>query len=133
MDPMLELQGAIISKLRSTTAVTSICGQRSYDKPPDPAQYPFVSLGPTQDLSIDADCIDASEITVQIDVWSDAFGTPEARRLARAVRNALHNVDLTLTTNGFVSLTHNSTRVIRDPQPEITHAVLTFTALIDAA
>ncbi len=77
MDPVLELQGAIIQRLRSFPALVSLIGQRSYDNPPtndqgqvSPSIFPYVSIGASSAQQANADCIFADDIIFQLDVWS---------------------------------------------------------------
>lgn len=132
-DGTLELQGAIVARLKSVAAVTALVEQRIYDPVPAPAQFPYISIGPTDEVAEDADCINGSEITFQIDVWSRAPGFVEARRIANAVRVALTGHTFTLTTNGLVLFEFAGIRVFRDPDGTTSHAVLQFTAFVEAS
>src|SRR5688500_11924265 len=49
-----------------------LIAQRVYDFVPTEPEFPYVSLGPDQVVSDDADCITGFEITLQIDAWSRA-------------------------------------------------------------
>lgn len=127
--PVLELQGAIVAALKAYAPLAALVGSRIYDDVPPSATFPYVSLGPTDEVSDDADCIDASEITVQIDVWSRAIGAPESLKIAHEVRAAL--ATLSLTTNALVSLEHRNTRRLRDPDGLTNHAALDFLAVVE--
>lgn len=136
--PTLELQDVIIEALRADVALTALVSGRVYDAvPPDTkrtadtgAAFPYVSLGPTSEVSDDADCIDGFEISLQIDCWSQKVGFPEVRRIADAVRAAL-KAELTLTDNALVYLQHRLTRTFRDPDGLVSHAALTFEAFAE--
>jgi hypothetical protein len=123
----LELQGAIVAKLKAD----NIAGGRVYDTVPGGALFPYVSLGPGDSIEIDHDCIEAEEITVQIDAWSRAQGYPEVLGIAAQIRESLHNYDATLSTNAFVSLLHRNTRRMRDPDGLTSHAVVEFVAVVE--
>lgn len=128
--PTLELQGAIVARLKAHAPLTAIVGQRVYDAVPSGMVFPYVSLGPSDEISDDADCIDGFEITMQIDCWSRTVGYVEARRIADAVRAAL-KADLTIADNALVYFTHRITRTFRDADPLTSHAALTFEAFIE--
>jgi len=136
--PAHELQLAIVAQLKGDAAVTALVAQRVYDDVPSETQrasrtggsWPYVSMGPSDETSDNADCIDGFEITVQIDVWSQDVGYPEARRIADAVRRAL-KTDLDLTDNAMVSFEHRVTRYLPDPNPLVRRAAMTFTALVE--
>lgn len=128
--PTLELQGAIIAALKASPGVSAMVGARVYDSVPDRVDFPYISLGPTDETSDDADCIDGFEMSLQIDCWSRAVGFPEVRKVADAVRQAL-KPDMTLTDNALVYLNHLVTRTFRDPDGLTSHAAMTFEAFAE--
>ncbi len=141
MDASYELILAAINRLRATTAVTTLVGTRIYDRVPEdqsgnPAvAFPYISLGPSTSIPDDFDCMDGEEVTIQFDVWTsgsgEAFGSVQCRKISGAIKRALHDVDLTLTTNALVSFQHELTRILRDPNPAITHGVIQFTGTVE--
>lgn len=141
MDASLELLTAALNRLRTTTAVTADVGQRIFDRVPEQQDgapsvpYPYISVGPGSSIPDDFDCMDGEEITIQLDVWTsgdnDAYGSAQCRRISGAVKKALHNAELDLTTNALVSLQWETTRIIDDPNPAVSHGVVTFTATVE--
>lgn len=132
MDPSLELQGAIVARLKASAGVTAIVGQRVYDQVPPSATFPYVTLGADQAVSDDADCITGFEISVQVDVWSrKQVGFTEAKQAAHAIRTALLGTDLSLTTNAMVSFEHRQTAYENDPDGQTRRARMTFVALVE--
>lgn len=129
--PTLELQGAIVARLKAEAGVTGIVGQRIYDPVPAGAVFPYVSMGPREELSDDAECITGIEATMQIDAWSRSGGFSEVSRAADAVRDAIHGYEFNLTTNALVLFEHRLTRIFRDPDGITSHAAMTFTALVE--
>jgi hypothetical protein len=132
-DVVSELQGALYDRLRATGGVTALVGTRIYDRVPPSPTFPYVSFGPSQAVSDDADCITAYEVSVQIDVWSRTVGRVEASQIADAVRRAILGADMTLTTNALVMIEHRDTRIFRDPDGQTNHAVLIFSASVEEA
>lgn len=130
-DPSLELQGAIVAVLKNTAAVQSLIGTRIYDPVPAGATFPYVSIGPDDLISDDADCITGFEITVQIDAWSRQPGFKEVKQVSDAVREALHNYAFSLSVNASVLFEHRITRNLRDPDGLTTHAAMTFTGFVE--
>lgn len=128
-----ELQKAVISQLAATAAVTAYLGQRIYDNAPQGAVFPFLSLGPGQELDDSADCIDGSECFLQLDIWTKEEGSQlSAKAICGAVRKALHGQDLALGTGfGMVSLEVQSIRFEPDPDEKIAHGIVTVRAIID--
>ncbi|MCB1394387.1 DUF3168 domain-containing protein [Nitrobacter sp.] len=129
--PSLELQGAIVARLKTFADLAGLVADRIYDRVPTAPAFPYVSLGPAQSVSDDADCITGFEITLQIDAWSRAVGFPEVKRVAEAVRAALHQHELPLADNALVSLEHRQTRDFRDPDGLTNHAAIEFVALVE--
>ncbi|MEO7172027.1 DUF3168 domain-containing protein [Flavobacterium sp.] len=141
MDASYELILAALNKLKATVAVTNFVGARIYDRVPEKQDgtpnvaYPYISMGPSTSISDDFDCMDGEEITIQFDVWSsgngEAFGSVECRKITGAMKRALHDAELSLPVNALVSLQYELTRVLRDPNPAITHGVIQFTAQVE--
>ncbi len=129
--PSLELQGEVVKRLKAFGALSAIIGTRVYDNPPTSPAFPYVSWGPDQSISEDADCITGFEVSIQIDAWSRGVGLPEVKRIAEEVRAALHNYDLPLADNALVSIEHRNTRTLRDPDGLTNHAVIEFVALVE--
>jgi hypothetical protein len=135
MDPILEIQGAIITRLRSFADVTAIVAERSFDEPPRDnngavtAMLPYSSIGPSNYQSEEIDCITGGEVMIQIDAWSDYPGKTEVRRLAHAVKTALHDYDLPVTENAVVTFQHWRTDYLTDGA--IQHASIRFTGIVE--
>lgn len=129
--PSLELQGAIVARMKAFVDLTGLIDDRIYDRVPAEPAFPYVSWGPEQSVADDADCITGFEVFLQIDAWSRAVGFPEVKRVAEAVRAALHQYELPLADNALVSLEHRQTRFFRDPDGLTSHAVIEIVALVE--
>ncbi|TPN43208.1 DUF3168 domain-containing protein [Mesorhizobium sp. B1-1-7] len=129
--PSLELQGAIVTRLKAVAGVTALIGQRVYDRVPANAIFPYVTLGPMDELSDDADCITGFSIALDINVWSRAVGFPEAKRISDAVRGALRDTDLALTDNALVYFQHRQTVFSEDPDGLTNRARMSFEAFAE--
>lgn len=129
--PVLELQGAIVARLKANATVTALIAGRVYDAVPPTPMFPYVSFGPADELSDDVDCVTGFEISMQIDCWSRAVGFPEVRRISDVVRAALVDTDLPIADNALVYFTHRITRVFRDPDGLTSHAAISFQAFAE--
>lgn len=136
MDPVLELQGAIITRLRADPALTALVGVGLYDNPPaddkgvvPPAKFPYVSLGAASANADDADCIDSDDIVFQIDAWSSLPGRKQVAEIANAIRQALRQWEPPLAQNALVTFDYWRTDYIRIP--DINHASIRYTALVE--
>jgi len=127
----LELQKALVARLRGDTGVAALVGTRIYDQPPPEPVYPYISLGPDQILPSRADCYDGKEVTLQVDAWSRGVGFPEVKRIAEAICVALDDASLTLVGHRLVDIYEEDVRTMRDPDGATSHAVLTFRALTE--
>jgi hypothetical protein len=127
----LELQGAIVTRLKADSAVAALVNGRVYDSVPTSAAFPYVSIGPVDSNQDDADCITSLEVAQQIDCWSRAAGFPECKKIADAVRAALHGYEPDLATNAIVFFEHRTTRITRDPDGITSHGILGFEAAIE--
>ncbi len=137
-EPTLALQEAILAALKANSAVAAICGDHIFDripgdpnKPPPPDLFPYVRIGEDQDVPDLAECIDGSEIFATVDVFSRAYGKPECKRLAGAVKRCLHAADLTLDDNRLLLIEHNGTVFTTDPDGLTERAIITFRALTE--
>jgi len=127
-DPSLPLQGAYVARLK---AQVSEVANRVYDRIPATAIFPYFQIGDIQTISDGADCLDSTELFVTLHIWSRAGGQEETRRLASAVRAALHEWLPELAGFRVVEHEHRDTRTLDDPDGVTSHGVMTFRALID--
>ncbi|RAS16121.1 DUF3168 domain-containing protein [Ensifer adhaerens] len=137
MDPTYEIAAAIIATLRADPVVAGFVGSRVYDRPPDVsvAESPYISMGPSDAVTDDVDCIDGLEVTMQIDCHSwgpnEAYGSAEVRKLSGAVRAALHEAEIPLADNALVSLRHRITRYQRESDGATNRAIISVTAFVE--
>jgi hypothetical protein len=129
--PSLELQGAIVTRLKGVAGVTSLIRQRVYDTVPANPTFPYVTVGPMVELSDDADCIKGFDITFDINVWSRAVGFPEAEKISDAVRIGILEPELTLADNALVYLQHRQNVFSRDPDGLTNRARMSFEAFAE--
>lgn len=131
-DPSLSIQDAIIEALLANPNVTALVNLRVFDKPKADATYPYISMGTSQALTEDAECIEGYEVFHRVDVWSQKPGYAEVKEIAGAVRKAIHRIDLPLSGFALVEIEHRTTDYIRDPNPLTSHAALEFRAMIES-
>lgn len=129
-NPELEIQGAIVARLKADAGVAALVAGRVYDTVPANAVFPYVTIGPVDSVDDDADCITGLLVAQQIDVWSRAVGTPEAKKIVDAVRHALHDQEaaLPLSSNGMAYFECRNARINRDPDGLTSHGILSFEA-----
>lgn len=128
-----ELQRLYYTTLTGTPAIMALANG-VYDKIPTTpfgSKTAYISFGPCDSSEDDADCISGQTITTQIDVWSRAVGSLEAKTLTDLVRRALHRKSLALSDNALVDTSVDAARVFRDPDGITTHGVVTVTAMVE--
>lgn len=125
-DPSLVLQGAIVTALKAA----NVAGGRIYDRVPEGAAKPYVTVGEGQTIGNDNLCAGASEVFADVHVWSDAVGWPEAKTLVGQIRNALA-AELALVGFTVTVAEFRQARFLPATDGLLRHAVLEFRYLID--
>lgn len=128
--PVRELHAALYSVLSVDAPLMDIA-TAVYDRVPESAEFPYVSFGPVNSVPRDAECITASEHTMQIDTWSRVVGSGEGYDMTNAVKRAIQSADLSLTVNALVALRVVSVRNFDDPDGLTEHGVVTIQATIE--
>lgn len=126
MSPSLELWGAVVMAIRAVLPDVGV-----YDLVPPNAAFPYVSLGSTWETQDDAECIQAVELGMRIDVWSRSIGSAEARRIADTIRSSLHDAEIELAENALALIEHKRTDTMRDPDGITTHVAIEIAAVIE--
>jgi uncharacterized protein DUF3168 len=132
-DPSLELQAALVGKLKADAGVQAVVGQRVYDRVPNNPTFPYISLGDNQVLPDKADCIDGTEVFWQIDGWERDQTFPMAKQISKAIVAALDDQALTVTGYAAIVVEINTVNYLRDPDGITRHVAVTFRFLIQAA
>ena len=114
----LDFQAACRARLIAVDAVTDIVSTRVYDEPPQDPTFPYIRFGAIEDASFDQDGALASEISMDLEVYSrPASGRVECTQIVDAVRHALHRQEGEfdeLTGGGIlVQCIVEDTRVVR--------------------
>lgn len=141
MDPTYELIKECIDILKSDPAITAMVQDKVFDRVPEKqdgtpnVKSPYISVGSTNFLTEDFDCVDAATISLQFNCWSwgngEAYSSTEVRKLSFLVRKALHKKDIELSQNGFVSIEHQITAFNRASDGVTHQASVSFETLVD--
>lgn len=127
------LQKAIVGRLKGDTALTGLVSGRIYDRVPADAPLPYVHFRNIQAVDDGAGCVDAYEVYIDLDVWSQAVGKVEASRAASAVRKALHEAGLTLDEPYVLTeIAHRDTNVGDGGDGILSRARISFRALVES-
>lgn len=100
-----------------------------YDRATESRVYPYVTLGPSYWTDDSAECIEAREITLQVDLWAEA-GKGATEDILDDVATALNGwTDQTALT--LHPLRVSLVRLMDDPSGAI-HGVIQIEALVEA-
>ena len=127
----LELQKAIVARLKADSSITTLVSSRVYDQPPTDPSFPYITVGEDQTLPDAGDSYDGSEVNLTLHAWSRAMGFPEVKRIIDAVRASLYAAPLTLSGHRLVDIAFVDSRALRDPDGITNHGTLTFRALTE--
>ena len=129
-----ELQRFVFETLTSDPAVTALIGDRVRDLPPADVAAPCITFGPSDFVDERLECLDATEETLQLDIWSEAQdGFRECKLILAAARKALDGASGPLGMHALVRLRVESGRSFRDPDGISTHGILMLVADLEAA
>lgn len=133
MSVTAELQKLVIDTLKADAAVSAIVGAAVYDYPPASDPMPRITIGASDAIPDDADCVAGQEITLQVDCWSrDQGKLHPCRSLVDAVRGALHDADLALPDPySLNTIRVTQARVFPDQDGITAHGVVVVSALVE--
>lgn len=141
MDPTFELIKTCIDILKADPDVSNIVGDKIYDRVPEKQDgtpnisSPYISVGTTNLLTEDYDCVDSVVIGLQFHCWSwgdgEEYSSALVRKLAFYVRKALHKREIDLSENGFVDIQHQVTAYNRASDGVTHQASVNFETLVD--
>jgi hypothetical protein len=132
MSVIAALQKFVVATLKADAGVDALVDGRVYDRPPAGVSMPFVSIGPSEELPFDAECIAMIDAALQIDVWSDKQGgAAEARKICSAIKAALHELDGDLEAGKLLEIRVTQTRAFDDQDPGVTHGIVAIEALLE--
>ena len=129
MSASVELQTLIYDTLLADTQVAALVGDRVYDGPPASRTYPCITFGPMDYVPEDMTCILGRLEAIQIDVWSRENGRLwPCKQICDAVKNALHEADLSLAVNALVRIEVTGVLVFADADGVTAHGVVSIEA-----
>lgn len=122
-----DLQRVIVARLKA--AVPSVAG-RVYDTPPETAQMPYISIGPSYWNDDSAECIRARVETIQCDIW--ASNRPDKRAAKDATDEVAAALDgWAVEDLAMHPLRVSLVRVMDDLAPGVVHGVVQVEAMVE--
>jgi hypothetical protein len=145
-DPASVLRPGLATWLRTDTEVIAAFGAKTVKilskLPPVNEPYPYIFIAGLDVEDDTAECLDATQVILQIDVWSltSPPSFTEAETIAKAVKSALTRMEEDIgnspefSISGFrvVAVQHDRTSYLTDPSDGKTvHAVIRATLSVD--
>ncbi|WP_440408705.1 DUF3168 domain-containing protein [Neorhizobium petrolearium] len=129
MEPSLELQKAIRSRLVAATAVTALVPAANIvDRNGTPATFPSILIGEGQTVPGGDIARTRHDAYLDLHIWQKETGLAFSKQVAGTIRDALKDTDWTATGLHVVDLHVASSRFMRDPNGTHSHGVLSLTA-----
>ncbi|MCI3271024.1 DUF3168 domain-containing protein [Streptomyces cylindrosporus] len=114
------LQAAVYAKLTASPALLALVSG-VYDEVPEPAPYPYVSIGSITEVPDDAHDRQGLEATIVLHVWSKSPGFAQAYDIFAALDAALDRASLAVAGFTDVSIRHDQHQALKDPEPGVRH------------
>lgn len=134
LGPDLELQGAVVAVISADTDVKLLIGTPPRINPAQSEAWPgsYIEIGEGRNVPDLAECIDGSEVYLDIHVWSRKDTSfADAKKIAATIWAALRASTITLTENRLLTLLPEGQQHMRDPDGQTLHVVLTLKALCE--
>jgi hypothetical protein len=126
------LQQAVFSHLAADTALAALLGGvKVYDRPPDGAAMPYVTLGATRAFNADTASEKAQEHLFTLHAWSPAGGRKEAMLVLDAVRLRMESLPAISGAMRIVSARAAGEDIQHDPDLRAFHGVLRLRAVTE--
>jgi len=125
-------QKLVYGLLVADAGVHAYVADRVYDGVPADPVYPYISFGPSDCVSDDAECIVGRMETMQIDVWSsDQSRMRIAKEICDTVKAALHETTGSLDAGALVLIRVETMRVQPDPDGIMAHGIVPVTLMVE--
>jgi hypothetical protein len=122
------LRQSINQALKASSDLTALLGGvRIYDRPPEPAGFPFITLGqsPLRDWSAGSE--EGSEQRLTVHVWSPFGGKKHMQDVIKAVRTSLNDWPLA-SGRERITLNHEFSEARLDPEDDSFHGIVRYRA-----
>jgi len=120
--PLLAIQRALYELLSAELSVPV------FDFTPEDQPHPYVMIGESTEVPDNAHDRYGSDTTHVIHVWTKYEGWSQALGIVDEIKRTLDHREESLAVEGHwvVSISHEMTRTMRDPDPQIRHAPVTY-------
>ena len=130
---MTSVQGQTLRKsinqaLKASSDLAAVLGGvRIYDRPPEPAGFPFITLGQSALRDFSASSEDGADQRLTVHVWSPFGGKKHMQDIIKAVRTSLSDWPLA-TGRDRITLNHEFSEARLDPEGDSFHGIVRYRA-----
>ncbi|MEF2073830.1 DUF3168 domain-containing protein [Consotaella aegiceratis] len=130
--PSSELQTSIFQALTSDPGVLSLLGgPKVFDRTPERASFPYLTLGRTAVMDWSTGTEDGSEHILTLHVWARGGGKKETYEIMDKVSAKLHGAHLPVEGHHLVNLQLQYAEARQEPDEPTYHGILRFRAVTE--
>ena len=130
--PTAELQETIFGSLTSDPALTALLGgPKVFDRRPDRAAFPYLTLGRTAVVDWSTGTEDGAEHILTLHVWAKGGGKRETYEIMDKVATRLNDAHLPLEGHHLVNLRLQFAEARQEPDSPTYHGILRFRAVTE--
>ncbi|MET0347135.1 MAG: DUF3168 domain-containing protein [Methyloceanibacter sp.] len=119
---------SINQALKASSDLASLLGGvRIYDRPPEPASFPFITLGQSALRDWSAGSEDGADQRLTVHVWSPFGGKKHMQDIIKAVRTSLNDWPLAAGRER-ITLNHEFSEARLDPEGDSFHGIIRYRA-----
>ena len=128
MSALDALMRGVHEALTGDGSVAALVSDRVFDRVPDRAVDPYLTYGATRTVPLDAEKLEAHELTVH--AWSRGRGRSELRALLDAVAQALRGTSVSVRGHALVSM-HVTGIQQFDEDGDVEHGIVALRAVTE--
>ena len=130
--PSAELQTTIFETLTADPSLTSLLGgPKVFDRRPEHASFPYLTLGRTAVVDWSTGTEDGSEHILTLHVWAKGGGKAETYEIMDKVAEKLNDATLPMEGHHLVNLRLQFAEARREPDSAAYHGILRFRAVTE--
>ncbi|MBB3934497.1 DUF3168 domain-containing protein [Aureimonas phyllosphaerae] len=130
--PSAELQTTIVSTLtRDPALLARLGGPKVFDRVPERAAFPYLTLGRTAVVDWSTGTEDGAEHILTLHVWAKGGSKQETYEIMDVVSNKLHDQALLLAGHRLVNLQLQFAEARQEPDSPAYHGILRFRAVTE--
>lgn len=127
----LAAQRLAVTAMRGRPALTALVPAANiFDRNGRPEVFPCIVIGEAQTVGDEADCVFGSEVFLTLHVWTKENSFVACKSIAGEIRRAMRGLEGE-QDNFNLTFEFDDARFLRDPGGELSHGVVTFSAMAE--